>query len=247
MVLRDIEEKAGQFGPYWSWKFELVSDDLQEHHSHFVWNISNNNVHPAQGTADGSPRLRAAALMGRPIKDNEFLEGGDYEELINRRCRGAIAIEPDKKGTPRNVIKAFYPSKLPQDGAPAAAPAASNGRVPHPATYSGRMTPQQALDEAERERQLSYDDPFDDSLRDPTEEEIRQMAVRRSKAIEALKTKKWYSQDMLNVQGGYREQMHGRPVSRFANLTPARQLYEVESLEAAAASSEAPPWADIPF
>jgi hypothetical protein len=183
--------------------------------------------------------------MGRPLADTEFRTPAEYEDLIGRRARGAIGIKKDKKGIDRNVINGFYYSKRGQDPAPA--PSASNGKLPHPATYSGRMTPEQALDEAERERQLSYDDPFDDSLREPTEQEIRQMALRRTNAIDALKKTKWYEHDKLNTPGGYREQMHGRPMSRFPNLTPARQLYEVESLEAAAASSEVPPWADIPF
>ena len=244
MVLRELEEKQGQFGPYWSWKWEIDEDGLQ---GRFVWDISNNNVHPAKANEDGSPRKRATALMGRPLADSEFRTPVEYEDLIGRRARGAIGIKKDKKGVDRNVIDGFYYSKRGQDPAPA--PSGGNGKVQHPASYSGKPTPKQALEAAEHERQLSHDDPVDAALPVPTREEMGKLSWRRSEALDTLRERPWWKEDRFEGAGGYRATIHGRPVSKFGNLTPARQKYEVESLEAAVALpiDQEPEWADIPF
>ena len=109
------------------------------------------------------------------------------------------------------------------------------GPYQHPAAYaSSKPTPAQALQEAEKEREIAKDLDF----REPTQEELVGLVGRRKKALEALEKFDWWSEDDLPK---HREQnIHGRPVSRFGNLAPKVQLYEVEMLEMWASGKEKP-------
>lgn len=118
--LMDIEEKAGQFGPYWLWKFELDMEhaDTPElppleggrEWKTLQWLFTSNRTNPGVQFKNRtkSPRLAAEALLGRKLQPGEFIEGDDYLDLIDRRCRATIT-EVTVDGVTRNEIASLIP------------------------------------------------------------------------------------------------------------------------------------------
>lgn len=178
-------------------------------------------------------RLALEAAEGRALREDE-LEEVDTALLHGRYVMGLVGM--DQEGTePRNklYLTRAVPAGTPlpeqpdmrgQGGGPGSGNA---GKViKHPAFHSPtKPTPQQALAEAEREQEIAGELGY----REPTEEELGTLHTRRKAALEALEQFAWWSEDDLPR---HREQnIHGRPVSRFGNLAPSVQLYEVETLE----------------
>lgn len=114
--LVDIEEKAGQFGPYWTWKFEIDADELPEpaepgkEWKSLHWLFTSNRTNPGVQFKNKtkSPRLAAEALLGRKLGPAEFVDGDDYMDLIDRRCRGTIT-QVSVDGVTRNEIASLLP------------------------------------------------------------------------------------------------------------------------------------------
>lgn len=105
--LVDIEEKEGQYGPYWLWKGELTEPPYE---GRLVWVRTNNNVHPSS-TSKTSPRPVGAAFLGKPPKDNELISPEEYMDLIGRPARFVLIEVEGKDGNPTNGVSAVLSMK----------------------------------------------------------------------------------------------------------------------------------------
>lgn len=113
--LVDIEERAGQFGPYWIWKFEVDGDELPDPEPgkewktlHWLFTSNRTNPEVKFKNRARSPRLAAEALLGRKLGPTEFTTGDEYLDLIDRRCKGTIT-EVVVDGVTRNEIATLLP------------------------------------------------------------------------------------------------------------------------------------------
>ena len=113
-TLLSIEPKDGQYGPFWTWKFEVDESEVPEgDYSTWQWAFSNCNLHP-KSTSKKSPRAFASALVGRDLNDDEFIEegGAEYEALVGKKCRLSLGIEKTQEGKSRNRVLGVLPLKV---------------------------------------------------------------------------------------------------------------------------------------
>src|SRR3982751_4769629 len=90
----DITPKEGQYGTYWSWKFEITQ---HPHAGRWLWMSTHNNLSPNAKSKSTGPRELASILLGRVLDDDELLTGRDYlDQLIGLPARGAVGVVPGR-------------------------------------------------------------------------------------------------------------------------------------------------------
>ncbi len=115
MRLMDIEQRTGQYGDYWLWKWEITEEPYA---GRWLFFFTDTVVDPTYKRKAGKigPRDIGSTLLNRPLMSNELLEGEEYLDLINLPARGSVGIGPAKDGTLRNILESILPVKGAKSG-----------------------------------------------------------------------------------------------------------------------------------